>query len=708
MNGKEKKWKNFWICSPEFQDLKPLNLLHREWDASYTPPKHRTDLRNRHTVFRKTFRHSAPVQRTVLSISADDRYQLYVNGTYVTQGPAPSYAFCYYYNEIDITDRLKEGENVIAVHVYYQGLVNRAYSSGDYRQGMIAELWADGVQLLDHFWKCRNLDEYGFSGTIGYDTQFDEIIDMRKKLSGWENAVFDDSDWETAAVRTDDDHILFLQPCENVIIEERKPLRTVKLPDGYLLDFGEELTGTFRLKAEGHAGDEIVILYGEELLSSGSRSAAEAEDMPGIMVRYEMRCGCRYKDRLILAEGRNEAETFDYKCFRYIQLITDDAVSLKDFTVLFRHYPFDDTACRFYPKDPLLQRIWNICRNAVKNCCQEGFLDCPSREKGQYLGDLTVTAHALHCLTGDTKLFRKALMDFAHSTAICPGMMAVAPGSYMQEIADYSLLYPLQLLMYYRFTQDLDFLKALYPAAAGVEQYFDRFQNAFGLLEQVDTKWNLVDWPENLRDDYDFDLPQAPVGKGCHNVINALYIGMKQCMEELRRLTGTVSAPVCSQTEYSEAKRLKRQFIQCFFNRETGLFVDSPESRHSSLHANAFAAFFDLAPKENRIAEFIMEKGLCCGVYVSYFVLYGLIRLGHPDAALRLIRNKSRHSWYQMLTEGATTAYEAWGKEQKWNTSLCHAWAAAPIPVLMEPCFFMNPLPPFPAAQFPSEAQRNK
>ena len=79
-----------------------------------------------------------------------------------------------------------------------------------------------------------------------------------------------------------------------------------------------------------------------------------------------------------------------------------------------------------------------------------------------------------------------------------------------------------------------------------------------------------------------------------------------------------------------------------------------------------------------------MERGLCCGVYVSYFVLYGLIRLGYPQAAYELIINKSGHSWYQMLSEGATTAYEAWGKEQKWNTSLCHAWASAPIPVLME------------------------
>ena len=36
-----------------------------------------------------------------------------------------------------------------------------------------------------------------------------------------------------------------------------------------------------------------------------------------------------------------------------------------------------------------------------------------------------------------------------------------------------------------------------------------------------------------------------------------------------------------------------------------------------------------------------------------------------------------------MLKEGATSCWEAWGKEQKWNTSLCHPWASAPIIVMI-------------------------
>lgn len=680
MGSNKKKWENQWICSPVFQGLQPFSLLHKEWDAVFQFPEHREDLKNNHTMFRKRFQISGKVKKAVLDISADDYYKLYVNGVYVTQGPANSYAFCYYYNQVDLTDYLQEGENIIAVHVYYQGLVNRAYNSGDYRQGMIAELWTDGVQLLDSKWKCHTMEEYGYSKTIGYDTQFDEIIDNRKKCLTWKAINFDDSDWNMAVVCKGDDHVLTPQPCDNVVTEERLPVQVQKLSNGYLLDFGEELTGTFYMKARARGGDEIIIRYGEELVSDDSKGMCEKLTQ-NAGVRYEMRCNCCYEDRLILADGENELESFEYKCFRYVQLVTAKEVSMWGFKVYFRHYPFDDSACGFHTEEPLLQQIWDICKNAVRNCCQEGFLDCPSREKGQYLGDLTITAHALYCLTGDTKLLKKALMDFAHSTVICGGMMAVVPGNFMQEIADYSLLYPYQLLMYYHFTKDLEFVREFYSAAQGIERYFEQFQNATGMLEQVNTKWNLVDWPENLRDNYDFDLPHGPIGEGCHNVINALYVGMKRCMEELRSILGLSGD---KDFEASQAEQLKQKFIKNFFDEKTGLFVDSTVSKHSSIHANAFAAFFDLAPKENRIAEFIMKRGMCCGVYTAYFVLYGLIRLGNPQGAYELIVNKGEHSWYQMLSEGATTTYEAWGKNQKWNTSLCHAWAAAPIPVLME------------------------
>lgn len=660
-----KSWRNHWVCDPAFATLDPLSIFHREHDKDSISEKHREDLENVHTLFRQKFIVTKKIIRegsVFLNLSADDYYKLYINGLFVTQGPANSYYFCYPYQHIDITSYLHEGENIIALHVYYHGKICRSYNSGDYRQGLIAEIWSGEDQILGEHWKCIRAAEYSSDHLIAYDTQFNEIIDNRKKIADWKSENYDDFLWEDAFLKINDDHTLVLQEIPNLEFEEKYPVAIRKLPDGYLLDFGQDLTGTFSMKALGNAGDEISIYYGEELLTPDQ-------------VRSNMRCNCDYEDKLILTDGLNDFEPFDYKCFRYVQLTTKSNAGLSDFKVDYRHYPFGPSINPCPSQDALIQQIWGICSNAVKNCCQEAFLDCPHREKGQYLGDLTITAHSLYYLTGDTKLFKKALLDFAHSTVICKGMMAVAPGSFMQEIADFSLLFPYQLLLYYKMTKDTVFLQSMLPIAEGIEAHFDAFKNEAGLIENVKDKWNLVDWPENLRDDYDFPLTK-PVGEGCHNVINALYIGMKQCIEEIKDI---LNIP-----QHKQVPSLRAAFQNAFFCKETGLFCDSVTSTHSALHSNVFSCFYGLQPNNHNILPFIREKGLCCGVYTAYFLLFALLRMGEKELAYELIVNKSEHSWYQMLQDGATTAFEAWGKDQKWNTSLCHAWASAPIPVLME------------------------
>ena len=69
---------------------------------------------------------------------------------------------------------------------------------------------------------------------------------------------------------------------------------------------------------------------------------------------------------------------------------------------------------------------------------------------------------------------------------------------------------------------------------------------------------------------------------------------------------------------------------------------------------------------------------------MAYFLLKALCKIGKYEEAYSLIVSESEHSWYNMVREGATTCFEAWGKDQKWNTSLCHPWASAPISILIE------------------------
>ena len=59
-----------------------------------------------------------------------------------------------------------------------------------------------------------------------------------------------------------------------------------------------------------------------------------------------------------------------------------------------------------------------------------------------------------------------------------------------------------------------------------------------------------------------------------------------------------------------------------------------------------------------------------------------------------LILSDHRFSWGTMLKQGATTCFEVWGKEYKWNTSLCHPWASSPISILVEDVMGISPSEP--------------
>lgn len=81
--------------------------------------------------------------------------------------------------------------------------------------------------------------------------------------------------------------------------------------------------------------------------------------------------------------------------------------------------------------------------------------------------------------------------------------------------------------------------------------------------------------------------------------------------------------------------------------------------------------YFHLLPEadEEKILTFMKQKGFSCGVMLSYFVLRVFAERGQYDMVYELLVNEGEHGWVNMLREGATTCFEAWGKDQKWNTS---------------------------------------
>lgn len=675
------EWQAYWLTDRPFMNLEKSYLYHKELEVSEVEP-HDPDLQHHHWYVRTVVNLDDKVldeEEIWLHLTADDYYKLYINGEFVAQGPAQSDANHYYFNRIDVRTYLKVGKNVIAVHVYYQGLLNRAYNSADYRQGLVAELWAGDNLLVktDRTWKAKRVNDNRPGVTFGYDTQFTEHLDARQSERCWTEVGYDDSDWVHAEAAEHTDYKFILQPTPLLAVYKKQPSRVERLAPGhYLIDFGSELTGQFAMHAHGNAGEQVHILSGEELMP---------EDQA---VRYEMRCNCLYHDQWTLSGDVDTFETYDYKAFRYVEVQgPEEALSPESFHAVVRHYPLDEQSCVLHSSDELMNQIFDICKNGVRYGSQENFVDCPSREKGQYLGDNTIIGHSHMLLSGDLRLYRKAIEQFGRSSFVCGGLMAVVPGHFMQEIADFSLQWPMQVMTYYHYSGDTAFLQEMYPYAEGLLQHFEKFEREDGLLEGVTDKWNLVDWPQGLRDNYDFELTK-PIGPGCHNVINALYIGCVSSVNEIRQLLGVAFE--------NRLPKLKKSFLAAFYDKEKGLFTDSEQSTHHALHANVLPLLLHIAPEESvsAIVDKIRTKRFACGVYFSYFVMKALAEVAEYELIYDLLSSDDEHSWGNMLKEGATTCFEAWGKDQKWNTSLCHPWASGPVPVLIEDIIGLKPAKP--------------
>lgn len=56
------------------------------------------------------------------------------------------------------------------------------------------------------------------------------------------------------------------------------------------------------------------------------------------------------------------------------------------------------------------------------------------------------------------------------------------------------------------------------------------------------------------------------------------------------------------------------------------------------------------------------QKGFSCGVMLSYFVLRVFAERGQYDMVYELLVNEGEHGWVNMLREGATICFEAWGE----------------------------------------------
>ncbi len=655
-----------------------------------------------YSLFRRRFYRETP-SRLRLLVSADSRYNLYLDGEFLGRGPVRGDLEHYRYELHELA--VGAGEHVLSAEVlFWSDGVQMPWSEIHFSPAflLLGECGEENLSTGEK-WVCRSDP---FRRTLSWKEAWDRetptpIPPMEKYLGGnecvnWKELSFDDSCWETpefvgfpcfsALCKTDPPSRWKLQestipPMESIPIRiasilERNPAGTVHLtsegnlkgeiPAGthtLLLDLGRYYTHLPRFCATGGSGS-CRMAYAEALFVAGRKSGDRGPVSEGEIGRNG------YGDRICFFGGKSEFQPFWYRSGRYVELQFELTEKVEiELSFEFLAYPLKRRAEFHSPEDPALERIFETAWHTARCCAHEHYEDCPYWEQMQYAGDTRIQALISYIGSGEGRLGRQAIRQFDESRIASGLTMSRYPANFRQQIPGFSLFWIQMIGDYVEFFQDTEVVRAHWDGIRDVLNFFERHRQESGLIGPVEG-WNFSDWVSGWpggRSNRGEELPET--------LLNLLYA-------ESCRLAGELSGAAGEDgSEYIQRRRrvLSAVNLHCY-SEETGLYTDVPGRPWYSQHVNTWAVLSGAAEgrKAEALADAVMRdpRLSSCSLYFSFYILEMLRRLDRREDFRELLKR-----WEAILDSGYSTFPECpWADTR----SDCHAWSAGPFYQLLK------------------------
>ncbi len=224
------------------------------------------------------------------------------------------------------------------------------------------------------------------------------------------------------------------------------------------------------------------------------------------------RLGCVNAVGYELQPGTYALESFEPYTLRYARFsVLLGGATIRN--VYLREYVCDEASGgRFACSDERLNRIFEAARQTFRQNAVGVFMDCPSRERAGWLCDSFFTARVALDLTGNTRieknLYENYLLPdrFEH---LPEGMLAMCyPADHYDGvfIPNWAMWFVIQMEEYLERSGDRDLVEALEPRVMALLTYLERFRNADGLLEKLES-WVFVEWSEANKFVQDVNYP---------------------------------------------------------------------------------------------------------------------------------------------------------------------------------------------------------
>jgi alpha-L-rhamnosidase len=600
-------------------------------------PKGRETEKNLFVGFRSTFVAPDGNGKVRLHLTASCLYRAFLNGEFLAHGPARAGHGWYRVDEIDLSGRLRPGENTLAIEV--AGYNANSFYLLDQPSFLQAEVRHNGGVLAA-------TGDASFVGTIlsqrlqkvqrySFQRPFTEFYRLEPTSDSWRtggtivpaelaatgtkrliarNLPLPDYDLRqptttcaTGTLRTvnperlwQDRSLVNIGPklggypkdqLELIASEEIQHIATDQKTDSNVaydpaarfglsamefqtLDLGQNLTGFLGGEIVCHKAGRLYLTF-DEILQNGDVNFRRMGTVNA--VGYD------------LVPGTYSIETLEPYTLRYLKIL-----ALSGQFELHGVY-LRELACpgvweaSFACSDPVLNGMFEAARDTFRQNTLDVYMDCPSRERAGWLCDSFFTARVEKALTGRSAVERNFFENFLLPERFPHLPEGMLPMCYPADhndgvfIPNWSLWFVIELEEYLRRTGDRELVDALEPRLDALLAYFAPFRNEDGLLEKLQS-WVFVEWSKANSFVQDVNYPS-----------NMLYASV---LDTMARLYGRPQL-------HAEAEAIRQTIRTQSFDGE--FFVDNAVRRDGKLVVTRnrsevcqyFAFFFGIATPES-------------------------------------------------------------------------------------------------------------
>ena len=612
---------------------------------------------NQWFAYRKNINLSESPESAVFDIATDSKYWLWINGEMVVyegglkRGPTPEDT---YFDRVDVTPYLKEGDNTVAILNWYYGREGFSHHSSG-TPGIIVDGQIDGQAVVtDDSWRVKKYTAYSTAsgGHRGLLPESSIKFDSQSDLGNWQSADYNDSNWSFSAELGS----AGASPWNGLVernIPQWKDYGLTKLSSAPFVSDGEEMTFDlpyqaqftpyFKIAVPSSAAGQTVTMMSETNLLSYTR--AEYVTSPGI---------------------------HEYESYGWIsgeQLKVQFPAGVQVWEVGYRETGYDtEFVDRFTCEDTRINSLLDKGARTQYLNMRDNFFDTPDRERAAWWGDI-VNEIGQSFYTFDTNahaLMRKSVLNLADWSRDDGTLYSPIPSvTTNREL-------PMQMLAsvgyygfgnYYRHTGDVETIAHVYPKVNDyVMNVWELDDDGLLNIDRINDPgmWNWFDWGDNI----DREV-----------IANSWYMLALKGQKEQAIASGNLGdIPAINQRMLSIASK----FDSTFWNASEGAYFSSQHAANGGTpddRAQALAVLSGLAPA-SRYDDIrgVLAKQEYSSPFMEAYIPQALAEMGFAaDGLLRLRRRYEDqiNSDQSTLGEIFQAGFDAnWTKNHAWNAPL--------------------------------------